>query len=321
MQRPLRIVTYNVRYFGHALKGLASTRKSKVGIAQGLARLEPLPDIVCLQEVETISLRATAASRPAHPEQTQLESFMAAAEDVFAAQGRPFPYEAYYFRAHDYRIRQTSKTSIYTTGLAVLVNTATLQVDGHNAEAPHHITHNHINRFKDRKQSRICAHLRLRTAGGRPLHVFNTHLSLPTPFTKAFWTEREKMGFGFNQVEEARSLAKFVREFAEAEPFVVCGDFNSPPGSPVFRALTEECQFQCAQAEVGQIDPSSARGFPTAGFLHLRMHLDHLFSGGGVRWSDLAGTAAYGDHLSPFFGLSDHMPLIGRFAVDGEPSP
>lgn len=317
MQRPLRIVTYNVRYFGHALKGLASTRKSKVGIAQGLARLEPLPDIVCLQEVETISLRATAAARPAHPEQTQLESFMAAAEDVFAAQGRPFPYEAYYFRAHDYRVRPTSKSSIYTTGLAVLVNAATLRVDSHNAAAPHHITHNHINRFKDRKQSRICAHLCLRDAAGRPLHIFNTHLSLPTPFARAFWTEREKMGFGFNQVEEARSLAKFVGEHAAGEPFVVCGDFNSPPGSPVFRALTEESRFLCAQASVGQIDPGSARGFPTAGFLHLRMHLDHLFSGGGVRWSDLAGTAAFGDRSSPFFGLSDHVPLIGRFSLDG----
>lgn len=317
MHRPLRIVTYNVRYFGHALRGLASTRKSRVGIAQGLVRLEPLPDIVCLQEVETISLRATAAAPPAHPEQTQLESFMAAVEDAFAAQRRPFPYEAYYFRAHDYRFRPTSKTSIYTTGLAVLVNGATLSVDLHNAAAPHHITHNHITRFRDRKQSRICAHLRLLDRAGTPLHVFNTHLSLPTPFARAFWTEREKMGFGFNQVEEAKSLSQFVHAHANGEPFIVCGDFNSPPASPVFRTLTEEARFLCAQAAVGQIDPTSARGFPTAGFLHLRMHLDHLFSGGGVRWTDLAGTAAFGDRASPFFGLSDHMPLIGRFSLDG----
>lgn len=315
--RTLRIVTYNVRYFGHALRGLASTRKSQVGIAQGLCALEPLPDIVCLQEVETISLRATAAFKRAFPEQTQLEAFMSALEDVFTAQGRPFPYEAYYFRAHDYRISQNSKRSIYTTGLAVLVNTTRLTVDGHNAAAPHHITHNHITRFKDRKQSRICAHMRLRDPDGRPLHVFNTHLSLPTPFTKSFWTEREKMGFGFNQVEEARTLSRLVRGHAQGEPFVVCGDFNSPPNSPVFRTLTQEAEFVCAQVVVGQIDPTSARGFPTAGFLHLRMHLDHLFSGGGVRWTDLAGTAAFGDRSSPFFGLSDHMPLIGRFALEG----
>jgi endonuclease/exonuclease/phosphatase family metal-dependent hydrolase len=314
--RNLRIVSYNVRYFGHALRGLASTRKSKLGIAHGLSALDPLPDIVCLQEVETISLRATAAYKPATPNQTQLESFMGALEDVFASQSRPFPYEAYYFRAHDYRISATSKTSIYTTGLAVLVNTQTLRVDNHNAEAPHHITHNHINRFKDRKQSRICAHLRLRDPDGRPLHVFNTHLSLPTPFTKAFWTERQKMGHGFNQVEEARSLARFVHEHAQEEPFIVCGDFNSPPSSPVFKTLLEEARFCCAQAAVGQIDPAEPRAFPTAGFLHLRMHLDHLFSGGGVRWQDLAETAPFGDRQSPFFGLSDHMPLIGRFSLE-----
>lgn len=315
--RTLRIVSYNVRYFGHALRGLASTRRSKLGIAHGLSALEPLPDIVCLQEVETISLRATAAHKPSHPNQTQLESFMAFLEDVFVSQGRPFPYEAYYFRAHDYRISATSKTSIYTTGLAVLVNTRTLSVDGHNAEAPHHITHNHITRLKERKQSRICAHVRLRDPDGRPLHVFNTHLSLPTPFTKAFWTEREKMGFGFNQVEEARTLAKYVHAHAGDEPFVVCGDFNSPPGSPVFKTLLDEARFQCAQLAVGQIDPTEPRGFPTAGFLHLRMHLDHLFSGGGLSWTDLAGTAPFGDRSSPFFGLSDHMPLIGRFSLSG----
>jgi hypothetical protein len=41
------------------------------------------------------------------------------------------------------------------------------------------------------------------------------------------------------------------------------------------------------------------------------MHLDHLFSGGGVRWLDLDGTRPFG--TGPFRGLSDHAPLIGRF--------
>src|SRR5205085_10649684 len=55
---PLRIVSYNVRYFGHALRGLASTRGGKRGVAEALAALDPAADIVCLQEVETISLRS-----------------------------------------------------------------------------------------------------------------------------------------------------------------------------------------------------------------------------------------------------------------------
>jgi endonuclease/exonuclease/phosphatase family metal-dependent hydrolase len=315
MARPLRIVSYNVRYFGHALRGLASTRKSKEGISRCLFALEPLPDIICLQEVETISLRSNLMYKRGRPDQTQLESFMGTFEQVFAKSGRPFPYEAFYFRAHDYRLTQS--TSIYTTGLAVLINESTLFVDGHNAAAPHPITHHHVVRFKDRKQSRICAHMRLRDLDGRPLHVFNTHLSLPTPFTRAFWSEKEKMGFGHNQVIEARSVADYVRAHAKDEPFIICGDFNSPPNSPVFRSFTEESCFHCAQAVVGQIDPTEPRGFPTAGFFNLRMHLDHLFSGGGVQWTDLAGTAAFGDRSSSFFGLSDHMPLIGRFHLSG----
>lgn len=310
---PFRVVSYNVRYFGHPLRGLASTHGGALRIASGLAALEPLPDIICLQEVETHSLRSSVAFRSARPDQTQLQAFMADLEAVFTAAGLAFPYEAYYFRAHDYRLRPTSKHSLYTTGLAVLVNEARLTVDGHNAAAPHHITHHHVARFKDRKQSRICAHLSLRDRNGRPLHVFNTHLSLPTPFDRAFWSRREKMGYGPNQVEEAHTLARFASEHAGDEPFVVCGDFNSAPASPVFDFLTREAHFACAQAAVGQIDPTCGDGFCTAGFLHLRMHLDHLFSGGGVRWLDLADTERFGSRTSRFRGLSDHMPLIARF--------
>jgi endonuclease/exonuclease/phosphatase family metal-dependent hydrolase len=93
----------------------------------------------------------------------------------------------------------------------------------------------------------------------------------------------------------------------------VCGDFNSPPGSPVYRLLAEESGFSGAQATLGQIDGADPRAYPTAGFLRLRMHLDHLFAGNGVRWVDLDGTARFGDRRSPFAGLSDHVPLIARF--------
>ena len=47
--------------------------------------------------------------------------------------------------------------------------------------------------------------------------------------------------------------------------------------------------------------------------MNLRMHLDHFFSGGNLRWLDLDGTSMFGDRQSPFFGKSDHMPLIARF--------
>jgi endonuclease/exonuclease/phosphatase family metal-dependent hydrolase len=305
---PFRIVSYNVRYFGHALKGLATTRTSIEGIAARLAALTPLPDLICLQEVETKSLRSTLAFRGAH---TQLEAFMAALERAFGTLGRAFPYDALHFRAHTYKFRSTA---LYTTGLAVVVNRNRLHVEGHNVATPHAITHHHVARLRDTKQSRICAHVRLTTPNGRPLHVFNTHLSLPTPFTREFWSERNKMGFGLNQLFEAKKLATFVQAHAGDDAFVVCGDFNSAPASPVYRYLSEEVGWVGAQEMLKQIDAKKSQGFPTAGFFRLRMHLDHLFASNGIRWLDLAGTEPFG--RGPFHGLSDHVPLIARFDAE-----
>jgi endonuclease/exonuclease/phosphatase family metal-dependent hydrolase len=197
-------------------------------------------------------------------------------------------------------------------GLAILVHRYRIKIDAHNCESPHNITYHHVLRWKDRKQTRICAHMRLKAPGGRAFHLFNTHLSLPTPFASSFWTNKEKMGFGINQLHEAKTLAAFIHRHAGSDPFIVCGDFNSPPASPVYRYLTEDARLLGVQKHLGQID-GSPRAFPTAGFMNLRMHLDHLFSSAGVRWLDLEGTKAFGDKSSPFWGKSDHMPLIARF--------
>jgi len=309
---PIRIVSYNVRYFGHALKGLASTRRSQRTIADQLAALDPLPDVVCLQEIETISIRSRVAVRHPAPRETQLETFLRDVRAALAARQSRAHIEGFYFRAHVNRLRAIP---IYTTGLAILVNEERLHIEGHNVDSPQHITHHHVERFRDRKQTRICAHMVLRTAAGRRFHVFNTHLSLPSPFAAAFWLEPRRMGWGPNQLHEARSLATFVRRRAGAEPFVVCGDFNSAPGSPVHRYLTAEAGFASAQERLGHGRSDGRRPFATAGFLQLRMHLDHLFAGNGVSFLDLDGTAPFGDRRSPFAGLSDHVPLIGRFRV------
>jgi endonuclease/exonuclease/phosphatase family metal-dependent hydrolase len=309
-RRPLRIVSYNVRYFGHALKGLATTQRSMDGIARELMRLDPLADVVCLQEVETRSLRSTLALPKSG--RTQLEVFMASLERDAGRGRKSFPYQAFYFPAHTYRLRQTA---IYTTGLAVLVNSERLTVRGHNVRSPHLITHHHVARLKEAKQSRICAHVRLETTSGGALHIFNTHLSLPTPFARSFWAARAKMGFGQNQVQEARKLVAHVQAVAGGEPFVVCGDFNSSPASPVYRLLTSEAGWGGAQEVLKQIDAQAAKGFATAGFFRLRMHLDHLFGGNGIRWVDLDGTSSFGG--GPFRGLSDHVPLIARFQLSG----
>jgi len=84
-----------------------STRRSKRGIAEALASLNPAPDIVCLQEVETLSLRSSLMFRRSHQTETQLESFMGQLEQSFERRPPPFPYDAFYFRAHVNRIGNT----------------------------------------------------------------------------------------------------------------------------------------------------------------------------------------------------------------------
>jgi endonuclease/exonuclease/phosphatase family metal-dependent hydrolase len=106
--QPIRILSYNVRYFGHATRGLASTKQAMHRIAQAIAMLDPLPAIVCLQEVETRSLRSTVAHRG---EETQLERFMAMLSAALAEVGRVDAYEAYYFPAHAYRLSAPTATS------------------------------------------------------------------------------------------------------------------------------------------------------------------------------------------------------------------
>ncbi len=174
-----------------------------------------------------------------------------------------FPYDAFHFRAHTYQFRSTT---LYTTGLAVIVNRNRLHVEGHNVTSPHSITHHHVARLRDTKQSRICAHMKLATPAGLAFHVFNTHLSLPTPFTREFWSEKEKMGFGLNQLIEAKKLSTFVQAHADGDPFVVCGDFNSSPASPVYRYLSEEVGWVGAQEALKQIDSVPQR-VPDCGLL------------------------------------------------------
>ncbi len=308
----MRLLSYNVRYFGHATRGLASTRKAMERIAVALASLEPLADIVCLQEVETTSLRSTLAHPLVHAGETQLGRFVEMLHLAFAAAGRSDSYEAYYFPAHSYRL--TSKTDAYTTGLAVLAHKS-LVVDHHNASGPEDITARHLHPVRGLKQTRICAHLRFRALGGETVDVFNTHLSLPTTMSREFWTLDRRMGYGPNQLVEAKNLVKFVEKERASDRFFVAGDFNALPGSPVYDHLIREAGYTDAFAALHRLTNDELRHWPTAGFLNLRMHLDHVFTGRGLSWLDFEGSHPFGDKESSFLGLSDHMPVIGRCRV------
>ncbi|MGD0675294.1 MAG: endonuclease/exonuclease/phosphatase family protein [Polyangiaceae bacterium] len=310
--QPLRILSYNVRYFGHATRGLASTRTAMKRIADAIAALEPMPTIVCLQEVETRSLRSTLAHRG---EETQLERFMQMLSGSLSKAEKPDAYDAYYFPAHAYRL--SSRTHVYTTGLAILAH-ADFAVDHHNAEMPHDITHRRLHPIRRFKQTRICAHARFRhrtQRGTGAIDVFNTHLSLPAALAREFWTEPRRLGWGKNQLEEARNLVRFVERERASDRFVVVGDFNSLPGSPVYRFLVDEHGWTDAFAHRYRLSTEELANWPTAGFLRLRMHLDHVFTGVGLRWLDFDDTHPYGDRSALFHGLSDHMPMVARCRV------
>lgn len=309
----MRLVSYNVRYFGHALKGLASTATSKQSIADAVSKLTPLADVVALQEVETRSIRSSAAFRGGAPTETQLEAFMRHLEAAMQRKGVPMPYRAFYFPAHVYSL---GPLKVYTTGLAILVNQQTVNVLKGNSDQPFDITHRTERTIKRIKQTRIAAHLHLEDTKGHPFHLFNTHLSLPTPWAKEFWSQKVKMGHGANQLTEAKAVMEYAKHVAHREPYLIVGDFNSAPATPVYRLLTEEAKLHGAQAVLKQIDPERPDSFSTAGFMKLRMHLDHIF-GHGVEFADLRDTHPFGDQASPFHGLSDHVPLITSF----EPQP
>jgi endonuclease/exonuclease/phosphatase family metal-dependent hydrolase len=311
--QPFRILSYNVRYFGHATRGLASTRNAMRRIAEAIAALEPSPGIVCLQEVETRSLRSTVAHRG---EETQLERFAQMLSLALAGVGKPpDAYEAYYFPAHAYRL--SARTHVYTTGLAILAH-RDFEVDHHNSQTPHDITHRHTHVVRRFKQTRICAHVRFRHRTNRahgPIDVFNTHLSLPSALARAFWTQPRRLGWGHNQLKEAENLVRFVEQERKSDRFLVVGDFNALPGSPVYCRLVERQGWIDAFAQSYRLSPEELATWPTAGFMRMRMHLDHVFAGRGLRWIDFEETHPYGDRAAPFHGLSDHMPMVARCRV------
>ncbi len=307
---PLRVMSYNVRYFGHGTRGLASTERGLREIACAIATLDPLADFICLQEVETRSLRSSVLGKRAHGHATQLDLLMEELDVALRAVGRRHRYVAHYFPAHAYRL--TSQTNFYTTGLAILARDD-FHILGHNADRPADITHRtNLVRFK---QTRICAHIAFEHRSGDRMDIFNTHLSLPSFFAREFWTRPARLGFGKNQLEEAKLVARFVVEHGKSENFVIVGDFNSLPGSPVDAYFREECGFRSVFAGVD----GHAHGFATAGFMNLRMHIDHLYASPNVEWLDLEGTHGFDVH-GAFSGLSDHVPLIARCRVARGPS-
>ena len=306
-----RVMTYNVRYFAHmaAVKGAASTRRGVREIGLALARMEHLPHVICLQEVETRSLRSRMSHSPGEPEENQIQSFMRTLDAAMADQGRVHRFRAHYFPAHTYGV---GRAKLYTTGLAVLVR-SDVRVKRHNPQ-PFDITHRPTSRVGQfLKQSRICAHVTVRCPDGDIVDIFNTHLSLPNLITPSFYRTPERMGYGRNQALEIRALANFVAENKTGDRYLVMGDFNSLPGSPAYDLICDVLDVHDPFPDLMGTSVLDLRTlWPTAGFMRFRMRLDHIFAGPGLRWLDFDDTHPFGVQ-GHWHGLSDHVPIVGRF--------
>lgn len=310
----LRVMTYNVRYFGHpaAIKGVASTRKGINGITKAIAELPQLPHVICLQEVEQRSLRSTLSHSPGAPEELQLEAMMKSLHSTLKRLDRKHRYQAHYYPAHSYAINKSAR--LYTTGLAVLVRDD-LEIHAHNVESPFDVTHRRKGPLAKVKQSRICAYMAVKAPDGESFEIFNTHLSLPAFASKNLFKIVSRMGYGDNQQQEIDALSRFVDSHRQTERYLIVGDFNALPGSPSYNRVLENLQVRDPFPELlGHSIQELRTEWPTAGFMRFRMRLDHIFAGPGVEWLDFQETHPYGEN-GRWSELSDHVPIVGRFKV------
>jgi endonuclease/exonuclease/phosphatase family metal-dependent hydrolase len=312
----LRLMTYNVRYFGHGTRGVLSTRQGVRRVAESLAAQSPMIDILCLQEVEAHSLRSSLVTwrlSRSQRRRTQLEELVQELDRALMRRGIRERYVATYFPAHTYRL--TRRTNLYTTGLAMLVSSR-LRVVGHDSGSVADITHRRG--AKALKQTRICAHLIVEGEEFGKLDVFNTHMSLPGVFYPEFWTNEARFGFGPNQLVEAKRVVETINHRRSSDHVVLVGDFNSLPGSPVDRLLREQGGLRDALASSSGLSAERLRHWHTAGFMKQRMAIDRIYSSPRVEWIDFEGSAPFDPHpgeRNHFAGLSDHVPILGRMRL------
>lgn len=291
----LSLMTWNVRYFGHGTRGLSATTRRLHAIASAIAPAPP--DLIALQEVEDVSLRAgRGRGVPQH------ERFTDALHAALAARGSSRRYRAVYFPAHRYQL--PVGPAVYTTGLQMLVADG-LEIAAHNAEIPHDITHVRLPWFSRFKQTRIAGWIRVQGDHGS-LDLVNTHLSLPAFLEVGPHRVPRAMGDGSNQVQEMRRLLSFVEGLGGDGRTVIVGDFNARPGSAAHQTLVDAGFLDAFAATTGKLDHATAR------FMSERMHIDHVFSGPAVQW------LGFDDHSvesGPFAGLSDHAPKVGHLRI------
>ncbi len=306
----MQLLSWNVRYFGHGLRGMRATDRWMERIVAAIAARDPLPDVLALQEVEDRSLRVGLQGH-------QLERFVAKLRRVT---GRHW--SGHHWSAHRYE----AALPVYGQGQALVLGEGVELRDAERFD----ITHVRLPAFKRLKQRRIAVHARL-AFQGRPIDLVQVHLSLPAFFERGDPPPgTRRMGFGSNQLREIERTLDWVggrlteaglwvpdHELVDADghplhepevPAVLLGDLNSQPGTAVTQRL-EEAGWLDAFRQGAGLGLDEQRAMGTHAFLGTPMHIDHLYTRGRVAF------APREVHLlgeGPFAGLSDHTPKEGR---------
>lgn len=302
----LRLVSWNVRYFSHATRGITSLDATIQGVAEALT--EVAPDVIALQEVDDWSIRSVAGRVGRRGARSQLERFLTALNGASARRDGP-RYRAWFYPAHNHARR----LPIISTGL-VFLHRDDLEPVASNSDAPHEITHRRIRALGRFKQRRVCAWLRLAAPGGEEVDLFNTHLSLPAFLQRHPGPGTSRFGNAGNQLHELESALDFTASRPGERPSVLVGDFNSVPDSRVYRHVLRRSRFRDGHAAWLDSD-ADMNAHPTAGFAHLRYRLDHVFGCDRVHLTGFDRTSPFGSE-HPFHGLSDHSPLAFTVELD-----
>jgi len=310
----LRLISWNVRYFAHATRGITSTDGNLRRIASVLATMDPQPDIIALQEIDDVSVRSVVGRARGRARRGEPVSNF----DRFLEQLNRQSLEAggHYYQAQFYPAQgHTRNLPLYSTGLAMLYRSTLEHVD-HNGHEPVDITHRRIARLARMKQKRICAWSRFKNESGEVFDIFNTHLSLPAFLQRTSGETGGRFGEADNQMHEIDAVLGCIDSHGDLERTVLVGDFNAVPGSRVYNRVLEASGLRDAHADWLGAPPTEMMALPSAGFMNLRYRLDHIFSGPNVDFLDFHATAPYGKG-HPWRALSDHAPLVGRFKLGG----
>lgn len=312
--KPLVLMSWNVRYFSHHVRGVTSVERNLRRAAQAIAALDPQPDVLALQEIDNHSVRSNLTRLGRRSPDTglsdpQIVRFVRHLNLASAVRGG-HQWEVLFYRAHGH----DALMSLYSTGLAVLYRQGIELVD-HNSTSPHEITYRRISALSRLKQKRICAHARLRDEKGCSFDLFNTHLSLPAFLQRADPQTRKRFGHADNQFEEISSVLDFVSRTGDPEASVLVGDFNALPGSRVYNhVVSNGIPLRDAFARHFELSAEDVAKIPSAGFMRMRFRLDHFFAGPRIAIGAFPHTFPFGT-AHPLRGLSDHVPIVGSFTV------